>query len=81
MILSRNASASCIYFCEKAPNDAHDILENHDFEFDLLYRKAMIEKRIYQIPIACKQASVSYAHSVADIELTLERTRAFLNAL
>jgi glutamate-1-semialdehyde 2,1-aminomutase len=81
MVLSKNASASCIYFCEKAPYDAHDILENHDFEFDLLYRKAMIEKRIYQIPIACKQASVSYAHSVADIELTLERTRAFLNEL
>ena len=80
-IISRNASASCIYFCDEAPRDAHDILNHHDFEFDLLYRKAMIKKRIYQIPIACKQASVSYSHSAGDIEFTLEMAKEFLNEL
>jgi len=80
-IVSRNASASCIYFCESTPEDAHDILENHDFEFDLKYRKALITKGIYQIPIACKQSSVSYSHSVKDIEYTLEMTKTVLNEL
>jgi glutamate-1-semialdehyde 2,1-aminomutase len=80
-IVCRNASASCIYFCENAPADAHDILEKHDFDFDLRFRKAMIKKGIYQIPISCKQASVSYSHSLEDIHYTLEMTRDVLTKI
>lgn len=80
-VVSRNASASCTYFCNQAPNDLHDILENHDFDFDLRYRKALIEKKIYQIPIACKQNSVSYAHTEDDIYKTLDVTRQYLRSL
>jgi glutamate-1-semialdehyde 2,1-aminomutase len=80
-IVSRNASASCTYFCDSAPYDAHDILEKHDFDFDLQFRRAMIKKRVYQIPIACKQTSVSYSHSLADINYTLEMTRQVLNEM
>lgn len=72
MVLARNASAFCMYFCEKAPQDLHDILLNHDFDFDLTFRKALINRGIYHIPIACKQGSVSYAHSEEDIDRTLE---------
>jgi glutamate-1-semialdehyde 2,1-aminomutase len=81
VVISRNASASCTYFCEDAPKDAHDILENHDFDFDVLYRKALIEKGIYQIPLACKQSSISYSHTEDDIYHTLEMTRLVLNKL
>ncbi len=42
--------------------------------YDLKYRKALIEKGIYHIPIACKQGSVSYAHTKEDIDKTLEIT-------
>ncbi|GEO11887.1 aspartate aminotransferase family protein [Segetibacter aerophilus] len=80
-VVSRNASASCTYFSKEAPNDVHDILDNHDFDFDLKYRKALIEKGIYQIPIACKQNSVSYAHSEDDIYKTLDLTRQYLRSL
>lgn len=80
-VVSRNASASCTYFCREAPGDVHDILENHDFDFDLQYRKALIEKGIYQMPIACKQNSVSYAHSEDDIYKTLDVTRQYLRTL
>jgi glutamate-1-semialdehyde 2,1-aminomutase len=80
-VVSRNASASCTYFCNQAPRDVHDILENHDFDFDLRYRKALIEKGVYQIPIACKQNSVSYAHSDDDIYKTLDITRQYLRGL
>lgn len=73
--LVSNESAFCVYFCEAAPRDLHDILANHDFAFDTSYRKALIEEGIYHIPIPCKQGSVSYSHSAADIDRTLEATR------
>lgn len=74
MVLSRNASAFCMYFCERPPQDLHDILTHHDFDFDLRLRRALIKKGIYNIPIACKQSSVSYAHTDEDIDKTLEMT-------
>lgn len=74
MVLARNASAFCMYFCEKMPQDLHDILETQDFAFDLKLRKGLIENGIYHIPIACKQGSISYAHSEEDIDKTLEVT-------
>ena len=80
-VISRNASAYCPYFCENAPQDVHDILENHDFDFDLRFRKLLIEKGIYQIPIACKQNSISYAHTEQDIHNTLDKTREALKQL
>ena len=72
MVLARNASAFCCYYSEKSPADVHDILDHHDFTFDMQFRKALIAKGIYHIPIPCKQGSVSYAHSHEDIDKTLE---------
>jgi glutamate-1-semialdehyde 2,1-aminomutase len=80
-VVSSNASASCTYFCEERPRDLHDILAHHDFRFDILYRKGLIEKGIYVIPIPCKQNSVSYSHSEEDISFTLEMTRAVLQSI
>ena len=80
-IVARNASASCTYFCEQAPQDVHDILRDHDFDFDVRYRKALVKKFIYHLPIACKQSSVSYAHSENDIGHTLDMTRQVLQEL
>lgn len=77
-VLSRNASAFCTYFMEQAPSDMHDILYHHDFDFDLRLRKAWIDKGIYHIPIACKQGSISYAHSLQDIDKTLSKTKDIL---
>jgi glutamate-1-semialdehyde 2,1-aminomutase len=74
MVLARNASAFCMYFCEQAPQDVHDILQTQDFAFDLKLRRGLIENGIYHIPIACKQGSVSYAHSEEDIDKTLDVT-------
>lgn len=74
MVLARNASAFCMYFSEEAPQDIHDILRDHDFEFDLKLRRGLIQEGIYHIPIGCKQGSVSYAHTDEDIDKTLEVT-------
>lgn len=80
-VISKNTSAYCIYFAEKAPEDLHDILETVDFKTDIAFRKASIEKGIYHIPIPCKQSSVSYAHTEDDIDRTLQVTREVFSSL
>lgn len=80
-VLANNSSAFCTYFCDETPNDMHDILQNHDFEFDIKYRQRLIQHGIYHIPIACKQGSVSYSHSTEDITHTLEVTRRVLSSI
>ena len=80
-VLVRNASAFCSYFMDHAPVDLHDILNHHDFDFDIALRKGLIDKGIYHIPIACKQGSVSYAHTAGDIDITLDKTREVVKSL
>jgi glutamate-1-semialdehyde 2,1-aminomutase len=79
--ISRNASAFCVYFMSHVPRDWHDILEHHDFEFDRRYRLALIERGVYHFPLACKQGSVSAAHTAEDIDRTLEATESALQSL
>jgi glutamate-1-semialdehyde 2,1-aminomutase len=80
-VINYNQSAFCVYFCEQQPQDLHDILYHHHFEFDKRYRVELIKRGIYHIPLACKQGSVSYAHSEEDIHKTLEVTRGVLKII
>ncbi|MFC5412747.1 aspartate aminotransferase family protein [Larkinella bovis] len=72
--LARQGSAYCLYFMDHAPVDFHDIAEHHDFALDKLYRVKLIEKGIFNFPLPIKQGSISFAHSVQDIDETLEKT-------
>jgi glutamate-1-semialdehyde 2,1-aminomutase len=63
------------------PRDMHDIAANHDFALDLTLRRALIERGVFVIPIATKQWSLSAAHTVADIDFTLEQLENSLSAL
>lgn len=78
--LVRQSSAWCVYFMNHAPRDWHDIAENHDMERDVKYRRALIEKGIYNFPLPTKQASLSAAHSTIDVEKTLAAVREVLKA-
>jgi len=80
-IVSRVGSASCAYFSTKEPRDWWDILEHHNTEFDICYRRALIERGIYHFPMPVKQGSISFAHSDADIDQTLEATDDVLGEL
>lgn len=80
-VINYNQSAFCVYFCEQQPQDLHDILYHHNFEFDKKYRLELIKRGIYHIPLACKQGSVSYAHTNGDIHKTLEITREVLKVI
>lgn len=67
----RQGSAHCIYFMNHAPVNWWDLVTNHNHGFDALYRRALIERGIYNFPLPTKQGSISFAHSEEDIELTL----------
>ena len=69
--ISRIGSAHCVYFMDHAPTDWWTLLHGHNFAFDTAYRKALIDRGIYNFPVATKQGSISYAHTPADIEQTL----------
>ena len=59
---------------DRTLNDWWDILEYHNADFDTRYRRALIERGIYHFPVIVKQGSISFAHSDADIQKTLEAT-------
>jgi glutamate-1-semialdehyde 2,1-aminomutase len=73
-VISRLGSVSCAYFCGQEPSCWWDILEHHNFAFDGRFRRALIERGSYFFPVPVKQGSISFAHSEADIDSTLEAT-------
>lgn len=79
--VARQGSAFCTYFMDHAPVNFHDILEHHDFDLDLRYRKQLIKEGIFNFPAAIKQGSISYAHTEEDIHKTLEATVNAINKL
>jgi glutamate-1-semialdehyde 2,1-aminomutase len=79
--ISRIGSAHCVYFMDHAPTDWWTLLHGHNFAFDLAYRKALIDRGIYNFPVAAKQGSISYAHTPEDIDQTLAAIDDALRAL
>ncbi len=72
--IARQGSAYCVYFMDHAPVDFHDIARHHDFAFDKTYRLKLLEEGIVNFPLPIKQGSISFAHSIGDMEETIEKT-------
>ena len=79
--VAREGSAFCVYFMDHAPVDYHDILTNHDFSLDREYRVNLIKEGIFNFPLPTKQGSISYAHTVLDIDDTLSKTEGVVKGL
>jgi glutamate-1-semialdehyde 2,1-aminomutase len=79
--VAREGSAFCAYFMDHAPRDYHDIAEHHNFAFDKKYRFELIKRGIFNFPLPIKQGSISFAHSVQDIEETLVKTEAVIGMI
>jgi len=79
--VAREGSAFCVYFMDHAPVDFHDIAMNNNFAFDKEYRLKLIEKGIFNFPLPIKQGSISFAHSIRDIDETLEKTQSVVSDL
>jgi glutamate-1-semialdehyde 2,1-aminomutase len=74
--VAREGSAFCVYFMDHAPRDYHDIAQHNNAALDKSYRLNLIQRGIFNFPLPIKQGSISFAHSVADIEQTLTETEA-----
>jgi len=70
--ISRLGSAHCVYFMDRVPTNWWELLNGHDFDFDVRYRRMMIENGIYYFPVATKQGSISFSHTEDDIDATLD---------
>ena len=79
--MCRQGSAFCVYFMDHAPVDWHDLAMHHDMDFDVRYRRGLIERGIYHFPLAAKQGSISVAHTEEDIGQTIVETVETLAAL
>lgn len=79
--VAREGSAFCVYFMDHAPVDFHDIAINNNFAFDKEYRLKLIEKGIFNFPLPIKQGSISFAHTIRDIDETLEKTQSVVSDL
>ena len=79
--VARQGSAFCVYFMDHQPVDFHDIAMHNDFAFDKEYRHKLIENGIFNFPLPIKQGSISFAHSIQDIETTLEKTKLVIKEL
>ncbi len=77
----RKGSAFVVYFMDHAPRSWHVISMHNDLAQVVAYRNALNEDGIFHFPVTTKQGSISFAHSAADIDETLEITRHTLNRL
>jgi glutamate-1-semialdehyde 2,1-aminomutase len=66
---------------DHAPRDFHDIAVHHNFTLDKTYRLKLIEAGIFIFPLPVKQGSISFAHSIPDIEETLDKTRSIVQSV
>jgi glutamate-1-semialdehyde 2,1-aminomutase len=71
-VVSRQGSAHSYYFMSEPPTNWWQLVTTHDFPRDARVRKALIERGIYYFPTPTKQGSVSFAHTEADIDRTVE---------
>jgi len=74
-VVARQGSAFCWYFMDHLPKDWHDLASNHNFALDATLRALLVERGIYVFPLPPKQCSISAAHTVEDIDLTLEQVK------
>ena len=79
--VSRQGSAFSCYFMEGTPRNWHELASHHDFEFDVAWRRDLVARGIYFLPLAVKQCSLSAAHSEQDVDMTLEQVRESLKTL
>jgi glutamate-1-semialdehyde 2,1-aminomutase len=79
--IARQGSAFAIYLMAETPQDMHAIVERHNFAKDLALRRALTERGVFFLPIATKQCSISAAHTLEDIDFTLQQLEKSVSAV
>jgi len=68
------------YFMTSEPKNYSDLQQN-DAELYVAYRKKLIEKGIYKMPMNIKRNHISYSHTDQDIDTTLDIIETVLKEL
>lgn len=68
------------YFMDFEPKNYTD-LQHNDAAFYVTYRQKLIEKGIYKMPMNLKRNHISYSHTDADVDKTLEAIETVLKEM
>ncbi|MBI5878788.1 MAG: glutamate-1-semialdehyde 2,1-aminomutase [Chloroflexi bacterium] len=68
------------YFMKPPVDNYTDLLRNDAAKF-VAYRKALIERGIYKLPVNLKRNHISLAHTLADVDETLEKAEAAMRTV
>jgi glutamate-1-semialdehyde 2,1-aminomutase len=68
------------YFMSPPIDNYTDLLRN-DAEKFVAYRRAMIERGFYELPVNLKRNHISLSHSVDDVDRTLEAAEQVLRTV
>ena len=79
--VSRQCSAFSCYFMEGVPRNWHELVANNDFAFDLAWRRELVARGVYFLPLPVKQCSLSAAHTEQEIDFTLEQAAEAFKAI
>lgn len=73
-------SVFCTYFMQPPINSYDDLLRNDASRF-ITYRRRMIERGVYKLPVNLKRNHISLAHTSDDIDQTLDAADAVMREL
>jgi len=68
------------YFMEFEPRNYTD-LQNNDSDMFIAYRRALLERGIFKLPMNLKRNHISYSHTDKEIDLTLEHVESVLRSM
>lgn len=80
-IVARQGSAFCTYFMDHLPVDWHDLIANNDVKTDGAMRRKLLEHGVYYFQQPMKQCSISAAHTMNDVQHTVQAVEKSLVAL
>ena len=69
-----------LYFMDGPVENYTDLMRN-DADLYVRYRQGLIEQGIFEMPMNLKRNHISYSHTEADIDRTLEAAEVSLRAL
>jgi len=73
-------SVFVLYFREPGSRNYTDLLEN-DSQMDTAFRRGLVERGSFVLPLALKRAHISAAHTEADVNLLLQHAEDSLKAV
>lgn len=73
-------SVYTLYFLDGPVENYTDLMRNNAEQY-VTYRRGLIERGIFELPMNLKRNHISYSHTDADVERTLEAAEATLRAM